>query len=39
MKFADLVAIVLAIALKRAPRLQAMVAGILMFAFGPARYS
>jgi len=39
MKFADLIAIVLAIALKRAPRIQAIVAGILMFGFGPAGYS
>jgi hypothetical protein len=39
MKIADLIAIVLAMALKRAPRIQAIVAGILMFAFGPAGYS
>jgi hypothetical protein len=39
MKFANLVAIVFAVALKRGPRIQAIVAGILMFAFGPAVYT
>jgi len=39
MKLADLLAVVLAVALKRGPRIQAIVAGILMFAFGPAGYT